>query len=56
MDFQVRVLSSIAVLMSLICLAVLLRRLKVLEEAHGAFFAKIVAQVTPAGHYFRLFG
>ena len=46
MDFQVRVLSSIAVLVGLICLAVLLRKLKVLDESHGALFAKLVAQVT----------
>lgn len=46
MNFQVRVLSSIAVLVGLICLAVLLRRLKVLDESHGALFAKLVAQVT----------
>lgn len=46
MDFQVRVLSSIAVLVGLICLAVLLRKLKVLEESHGALFAKLVSQVT----------
>jgi predicted permease len=45
-DFQIRVLSSIAVLVGLICLAVLLRKLKVLEEAHGALFAKLVSQVT----------
>jgi len=46
MDFQVRVLSSIAVLVGLICLAVLLRKLKVLDESHGALFSKLVAQVT----------
>ncbi|MBU4566799.1 MAG: hypothetical protein KMY53_01310 [Desulfarculus sp.] len=46
MDFQVRVLSSIAVLVGLICLAVMLRKLKVLDESHGALFAKLVAQVT----------
>ena len=46
MNFQARVLSSIAVLVGLICLAVLLRRLKVLDESHGALFAKLVSQVT----------
>ncbi|MCF8043658.1 MAG: AEC family transporter [Desulfarculaceae bacterium] len=46
MDFQIRVLSSIAVLVGLICLAVLLRKLKVLDESHGALFAKLVSQVT----------
>lgn len=46
MDFQIRVLSSIAVLVGLICLAVLLRKLKVLDESQGVLFAKLVSQVT----------
>jgi predicted permease len=46
MGIHVRVISSIAGLVALICFAMLLRHWKLLDEGQGKLFAKLVTQVT----------
>ena len=46
MDIQTKVISSFAVLVALICLAMMLRRLGLVKEEHGALFSKLVTHVT----------
>ncbi len=46
MDIHLRIVSSIVVLLALICLAMLLRRVGLLEERHGPLFSKLITKVT----------
>lgn len=46
MDIYAKVVTSIAVLVALICFAMLLRKAKLFEEKHGQIFSKLVTQVT----------
>jgi predicted permease len=46
MGIHLRVIASIGVLVALICLAMLLRRLSLLEEGHGKIFSRLVTHVT----------
>lgn len=46
MDEHLRAVSAIVILLLLICLAVLLRRLGVVDEHHGKTFSRLVTQVT----------
>lgn len=46
MDIHLRIVSSIVVLLVLICLAMVLRRVGLLEEAHGRLFSKLITKLT----------
>jgi hypothetical protein len=46
MEMHLRVVASIVILVALICLAMLLRRLSLLEEGHGKVFSRLVTHVT----------
>ena len=46
MGIHLRVLASIAVILGLVCLVVLLRRLGVVKEDQGKFFASLVMDIT----------
>lgn len=46
LDSQGKVVASIAILVGLICLAMLLRRLGLVKEEHGALFSRLVTHVT----------
>lgn len=46
MDVHFRIISSIVILLALICLAMLLKRFKVLDEHQGRLFSKLVTHLT----------